>query len=92
MENPDQVVTIKASREVIEQLKDWSDPVQIRIHPAGAEGLGWDMEVRPWPEKHDDHTLDKVHKALQEYGLETQERVDLITMMQNKGILFRERA
>lgn len=39
IENPTETVTFKASRELIEQLKDWSERVQVRIteYPEGYE-------------------------------------------------------
>lgn len=43
-ENPTEEVRFKASLELIQQLQDWSKPVQIRISPA--PGGYWDMEVR----------------------------------------------
>jgi|SRR6476661_4381539 len=44
MEDATEQVRFKASPELIEKLKDWSEPVQIRIRP-GEEGL-YEMEAR----------------------------------------------
>lgn len=41
---------------------------------------------------HDEGTLMKVYKALAANGLEGQDAIDVISDMQNEGILFRERA
>jgi hypothetical protein len=95
MENPDQVVTLKASKELLDQLQDWSDPVEIRIRPTGfTPTADHEMEVRIFPEKHDDRTLAKVQKAIMDSGyyLSDWDALQIIAVMQNAGILFRERA
>jgi len=45
-ETPDITVTLKVSKELAEQLKEWSDLVQIRIIETPDTGTGYDMEVR----------------------------------------------
>lgn len=42
-EQATETITLKASPEVIEALKDWSTPVQVRI--TGTVGA-WEMEIR----------------------------------------------
>jgi len=42
-------------------------------------------------EYHDDDTLFKVYKALEESGASRQQAIDMVSAMQNRGILFRER-
>lgn len=44
MENPTKVILFRASTEIIEQLSDWSEPVQIRIRQ-GFDGQ-WEVELR----------------------------------------------
>jgi hypothetical protein len=92
MEIPDQVVTMKVSREVVDALKDWSGPVQIRIRP----GVGGDheMDVRTTGEVDNGaETLAKVLASLHAagWGWEPEDATDALTTMQNAGILFRER-
>ena len=43
-------------------------------------------------ETYDWKTMDKVYDALREVGVTDQQAVDAVTIMQNAGILFRERA
>lgn len=41
--------------------------------------------------QHDEFTLYKVYLALEELGIEDRVQRDIVTEIQNKGILFRER-
>lgn len=41
---------------------------------------------------YDEGTLFKVYDALAEVGLERQQVIDAVSLMQNAGILFREQA
>lgn len=43
-------VTVLVSRELIEQLGDWSEPVQVRIIETPGIGTGWEMEARTCPQ------------------------------------------
>lgn len=43
MEQATEVVVFRASPEVIAQLRDWSEPVNVRITPVGRT---WEIEFR----------------------------------------------
>lgn len=42
-------VTVLVSRELLEQLGEWSEPVQVRIVETPAIGTGWEMICRTYP-------------------------------------------
>lgn len=56
--------------------------------------MSWDMHPPSKPAKayFDENTLFKVYDSLRAAGLDEQAARDAISDMQNKGILFRERA
>ena len=74
---------------------EWSGPADIRIPDetrAALIALGW--TAPEGGEYHDDKTLDRVRRALLTIlggNIDGQHITDLISEMQNEGILFRER-
>lgn len=41
--------------------------------------------------QYDEYTLYAVYQALEELGIEDRVQLDIVTAIQNKGIIFRER-
>lgn len=39
---PDSFVTMKVSKELIDQFRQWSDPVEIKIVETPGVGTGWE--------------------------------------------------
>lgn len=43
---PDAWVTVQMSRELVEQLRDWSEPVQVRVIETPGAGTGYTLATR----------------------------------------------
>lgn len=43
------IVTVLVSRELLEQLGEWSEPVQVKVVETPGVGTGWELIARTYP-------------------------------------------
>lgn len=103
VESATERVHVMASPELLASSleAEWTGPVEIKASRPALPGEPWEMAFRECApehmsrgETHTAHTMDKVYRGLRKAitGLTEDTAVDIVTHLQNEGILFRERA
>lgn len=77
------------AKQAISQLTKALEQINKTIAKKGEGTVN--VYVASEEETHDDETLFKVYRVLQEQGFTTQSATMLVGALQNEGILFRER-